>query len=546
MSKRKESMPMGKKKRVKRTSESDCNTTEKEDEFEEEEQQQQQQQKDELASKITNTKANTTVIDYFTIKPLQSAIDHIRKSICSSITEFKFNKTRVRPINKINEIPQDSQTILYWMSRDQRLQDNWAMLYAQRLAIKQQLPLHVAFCLVPTFLAASLRAYRFMLKGLREVEKECQQLNIIFHLLLGKAENVLPKFVEDNKVGTIITDFSPLRVPRQWVDNVGKKITKIPVVQVDAHNVVPCWHASPKLEYGARTIRTKLHKHMNEFFTEYPPVIKHPHTSTTHSEMKTIDWETVDDSLQVDRTVNEVSWATPGYTGGIAQLESFINERIMSFGTSRNDPTKNVLSNLSPWLHYGQISPQRALLIVAKLRSKYKEACDEYIEETFVRRELSDNYCFYQDNYDNINGAWDWAKKTLNDHRKDKRTYEYSRDDLEYARTTDKLWNAAQIQMIKEGKMHGFLRMYWAKKILEWTKTPEEAIEITIYLNDKYNLDGRDPNGYVGNLSYCLSCGIHDQGWRERPVFGKIRYMNYDGCKRKFDVKQFENKYSCL
>jgi deoxyribodipyrimidine photo-lyase len=225
MPKRKETMPTV-KKREKKTSES---TTEKDDDDDNTEE---EEQKNELAAKISKTKTNTNLIDYFTIKPLQSAIDHVRKNVCSSVNDFNFNKTRVRPINHINVIPQDSQTILYWMSRDQRVQDNWAMLYAQRLALKQQLPLHVAFCLVPTFLAAPLRAYRFMLKGLREVEKECQQLNIIFHLLIGQAENVLPKFTENYKVGTIVTDFAPLRVPRQWVENVGKKITTIPIVQV--------------------------------------------------------------------------------------------------------------------------------------------------------------------------------------------------------------------------------------------------------------------------------------------------------------------------
>jgi deoxyribodipyrimidine photo-lyase len=224
MPKRKGAMP-NVNKREKKTSESDNTNTEKEDDPEEE-------QKTDLAEKIASTKTNTTLIDYFTITPLQSAIDHVRKNICSSVNDFSFNKNRVRPMNNMNVIPQDSRTILYWMSRDQRVQDNWAMLYAQRLALKQQLPLHVAFCLVPTFLAAPLRAYRFMLKGLREVEKECQQLNIIFHLLIGQAENVLPKFTESYKVGTIITDFSPLRVPRQWVDTVAKKITTIPVIQV--------------------------------------------------------------------------------------------------------------------------------------------------------------------------------------------------------------------------------------------------------------------------------------------------------------------------
>lgn len=161
-----------------------------------------------------------------------------------------------------------------------------------------------------------------------------------------------------------------------------------------------------------------------------------------------------------------------------------------------------------------------------------------FCEESIVRRELSDNFCYYNKNYDNLKGAYDWAQKTLDDHRKDKRTYVYSRDQLEQARTHDDLWNSAQIQMVKEGKMHGFLRMYWAKKILEWTKTPEEALETAIYLNDRYQLDGRDPNGYVG----CMwsIAGIHDQGWREREVFGKIRY---DGCKRKFDVAAFVARY---
>ena len=223
MSKRKETMPII-KKRERKTSESASNTTEIKDDINEE-------QTNDSTKKINNTKA----IDYFTIKPLHSAIEHVRKSVCSSVNDFYFNKNRVRSINSINTIPQDSQTILYWMSRDQRVQDNWAMLYAQRLALKQEFSLHVAFCLVPTFLVASQRAYRFMLKGLREVEQECQQLNIVFHLLIGEAENVLPKLVENYRVGTIVTDFSPLRVSRQWVDNIAKRIVTVPIVQVDTN-----------------------------------------------------------------------------------------------------------------------------------------------------------------------------------------------------------------------------------------------------------------------------------------------------------------------
>ncbi|RYR20536.1 hypothetical protein Ahy_B03g065708 isoform J [Arachis hypogaea] len=162
------------------------------------------------------------------------------------------------------------------------------------------------------------------------------------------------------------------------------------------------------------------------------------------------------------------------------------------------------------------------------------KAIDAFLEELIVRRELADNFCFYQLHYDSLQGAWEWARKTLLDHAADKREHTYSKEQLEKAQTADPLWNASQLEMVHNGKMHGFMRMYWAKKILEWTSGPEEALEISIYLNNKYELDGRDPSGYVG----CMwsICGVHDQGWRERPVFGKIRYMNYAGCKRKFDV----------
>lgn len=175
------------------------------------------------------------------------------------------------------------------------------------------------------------------------------------------------------------------------------------------------------------------------------------------------------------------------------------------------------------------------------MRSRFPSSVDAFIEEAVVRRELSDNFCFYNPDYDNFNGLTNWAQTTLNAHRKDTREYLYTRSEFSQAQTHDDLWNAAQLQLIKEGKMHGFLRMYWAKKILEWTTSPEEALEIGIYLNDRFSLDGRDPNGYVG-VMWSVG-GIHDQGWGERTVFGKIRYMNYQGCQRKFKVPEFVAKY---
>ncbi|XP_028650777.1 CPD photolyase isoform X1 [Erpetoichthys calabaricus] len=474
-------------------------------------------------------------------KRLSDAICISRRETASSVAEFKFNKKRVRILSETEDIVDGSDGILYWMSRDQRVHDNWALLFAQRLALKQKQPLHVCFCLVPRFLEATIRHFGFMLCGLQEVEKECTELDISFHLLIGYAKDVLPEFVKSNHIGAVVTDFSPLRVPLQWLQDVKDRLPEgIPFVQVDAHNIVPCWVVSDKQEYAARTIRKKIHDKLPEFLTEFPPVVLHPHC--TKIKTKEVDWEKARASLEVDHTVKEVDWAKPGTLGGLAVLESFISERLKIYSSDRNDPNKEALSNLSPWFHFGQLAVQRAVLEVQKFRSKYRESVESFIEESVVRRELSDNFCFYNPRYDSLDGAFEWARKTLEDHTKDKRTHLYSRAELEEGRTHDPLWNAAQLQMVHEGKMHGFLRMYWAKKILEWTHSPAEALEISIYLNDRYELDGRDPNGYVG----CMwsICGTHDQGWSERAVFGKIRYMNYAGCKRKFDVNQFEYRYN--
>ncbi|XP_028986920.1 CPD photolyase isoform X2 [Betta splendens] len=468
---------------------------------------------------------------------LQDLVDQQR----SEKRGMAFNRKRVRFVSGTEKVKQGSKGVLYWMSRDQRVQDNWALIHAQQLAVEEKLPLHVCFCLVvPKSELSTLRYYSFMLKGLEEVAQECKSLNIQFHLLHGSAGEVLPGFVSDHSFGALVTDFSPLREPLQWLEDVKKKLPKdVPFIQVDAHNIVPCWVASPKLEYAARTIRGKITNLLPEFLTGFPLVEKHPHTAIRTA--KPVDWDKTLASLNVDRSVGETAWASAGTRAGMAVLQSFIDERLKLFKTHRNDPNAAALSQLSPWIRFGHLSAQRVALQVKHCKKGSSESVASFLEELVVRRELTDNFCFYNKNYDSVEGAYDWAQQTLKAHAKDKRSYLYTREHLETAKTHDKLWNAAQYQMIIEGKMHGFLRMYWAKKILEWTSSPEEALSIALYLNDRYNLDGQDPNGFVG----CMwsICGIHDQGWAERPVFGKIRYMNYSGCKRKFDVAKFERSY---
>jgi deoxyribodipyrimidine photo-lyase len=426
--------------------------------------------------------------------------------------------------------------VVYWMSRDQRARDNWALLFAQEQSLQQNVPLVVVFCLVPQFLGATFRQYAFMLRGLAEVEQDLRDHHIPFHLLAGAPEVEVPKFCRQSKAGSLVTDFDPLRLKRQWKEAVARKLD-IPFFEVDAHNIVPCWVASQKLEYGAYTFRPKVRRALPEFLEEFPELQKQP---AAWGEASAIDWQGILAGLQVDRRVPEVSWLTPGENAARRVLSDFLENKLAHYPDWRNDPTREGQSHLSPYLHFGQIAAQRVVLEVEALPAA-PQAKEAFLEELIVRRELADNFCYYHPHYDTVAGFPPWAQKTLQEHRDDPREYLYTLAQLEQAQTHDALWNAAQRQMVKTGKMHGYMRMYWAKKILEWTSSPEEALQVAIYLNDRYELDGRDPNGYTG-IAWSLG-GVHDRAWRERKVFGKIRYMSYKGCQAKFDVAAYIKKY---
>ncbi len=430
--------------------------------------------------------------------------------------------------------------ILYWMSRDQRVRDNWALLHAQRLAVSRKEPLLVCFCLVPSFLEATIRQYGFMLRGLSEVAAALTERQIPFHLLRGDPKTEIPKFVSRQKVAALITDFDPLRIKRAWKEAVVDAV-KLPIYEVDAHNIVPCWVASPKQEYGAYTLRPKIHRALPEYLEPFPRLRKHPVTAKTKPER--IDWEKVHRSLKVDRSVGEVDWIRPGEKAARAALRRFLSKKLARYDQDRNDPSRDGQSHLSPYLHFGQLSAQRVALEVEAVGGDTR-AQEAFLEELVVRRELSDNFCFYNRAYDRVAGFPDWARKTLDAHRADPREYLYSKALLEQGRTHDPIWNAAQMEMVRRGKMHGYMRMYWAKKILEWTKTPAQAMKIAIYLNDKYELDGRDPNGYTG-IAWSVG-GVHDRAWGGRPVFGKIRYMSARGCRSKFDMDAYVERVASL
>ena len=420
--------------------------------------------------------------------------------------------------------------VVYWMSRDQRVHDNWAMIVSQQKALELKVPMEVVFCLVPAFLGATARQYRFMVDGLKQVEADLKKLNIPFRLLIGAPEVQISAYLKRIEAGLLISDFDPLRIKKEWKKRISSRI-HIPFIEVDAHNVIPCWTTSDKQEFAAYTIRPKIEKRLFEFLSPFPEMQKHPFSAKAANPPPN-NWERVEKTHRKMDDGQEGPFRS-GEKEALGMLNRFIAERLNHYAADRNDPTKHGISDLSPYLHFGQISAQRVALEIQDADANV-ESKDAFLEELIVRREISDNFCHYNAQYDQTNGFPDWAKKTIAAHRRDKRDFLYSLEQFEQARTHEALWNACQMEMVNTGKMHGYMRMYWAKKILEWTASAEEALEIAITLNDRYELDGRDPNGYTG-IAWAIG-GVHDRAWFERPVFGKIRYMNENGARKKFDV----------
>ncbi len=433
------------------------------------------------------------------------------------------------------------QCVVYVMSRDQRVRCNPALYAAQQLAKEKKLPLVVVFCLYPRTGSRSKEQYAFMMSGLKEIEADLIALNIGFMFVIGDPKVVLKNTFEHIKPGTVIFDFSPLSGPRALQKQLAHGAPYECLV-VDAHNVVPVWVASQKLEVGARTLRPKIHKLLSVYTAETDYDLEPQSQLWPDRIMSLAQLEQhIVENLETIPSNHQKLTFIPGERAASQVLEAFINQKFVSYATDRNDPSKGGISDLSPYLHYGQISTlqifrrvQEVVLADPSLQPQY----DVFIEEMIVRKELSDNYCLFAASYRTLVGAPNWAQNTLQKHTADVREFMYTSKEFEQAQTHDTAWNAAQIQLLKTGKMHGYMRMYWAKKVLEWSSSPQEAINTLIYLNDFYSLDGGDPNGYTG-IMWSVA-GVHDRPWGERSVYGTIRCMVYGGLKRKFDIQAYE------
>lgn len=427
-----------------------------------------------------------------------------------------------RRIRKLNDKSIYSGPMLYWMQRDKRADDNWALLFAQELALLKEVPLITVFYPMKNKLYPEHIHYEFLMRGLRDLKIKFREYNIPFLISEKDPSHFMIELIKEYKISSIITDFSPLKPVREQINSLIKDLD-IPLFEVDSHNIVPCWTASLKQEYGAYTLRPKIKKILPEFLTEFPKLEKHKYSlNISH------------DSINLHEVINREEKSIN--EEAMDCIDNFINTKLPLYLKYNNDPNADSTSDLSSYINYGFISSQRIALSIKKAET-VPENKEAFLEQLIIRKELSDNFCFYNQNYDKFSGLPEWAQKTLHEHKNDKRDYIYTREELENAKTHDNLWNASQTDLLYNNRIHGYMRMYWAKKILEWTDSPFEAINTAIYLNDKYQLDGRDPNGYVGCL-WAIG-GLHDRPWKERDIFGKIRYMNYAGCRRKFDTEKY-------
>ncbi|MFH1013455.1 MAG: deoxyribodipyrimidine photo-lyase [Thermoplasmatota archaeon] len=439
-------------------------------------------------------------------------------------------KERVQYLN--NTKIQNKKYIIYWMQQSQRTSYNHALEYAISQSNKYDKPLIVYFGLIYRYPDANIRHYKFMLEGLRAVKGSLEERGIRFILKQGSPELGLIDMSEH--ACEVIVDKGYLKIQREWRKNAAKKIECL-LVEIESDSIVPVELASHKEEYAASTIRRKIQENLPHYVIPLKEVTYNQRF--VEDDFGSLDVNDISKN-NIDHSVKTVDSFIGGTTQAMKHLNVFLKERIDDYPEKRNNPTVDFVSNLSPYLHFGQISPLYVALYVLKTKSRGNES---FLDELIVRRELSMNFVYYNENYDCFDCVPHWAKMSLKKHETDAREHIYSLEELENAETYDSYWNAAQKQMMKTGKMHGYMRMYWGKKILEWVKKPEDAFNMAVYLNNKYELDGRDANGYAG-IAWCF--GKHDRPWAERPIFGHIRYMNAKGLKRKFNVDFYAKTYN--
>ncbi len=427
----------------------------------------------------------------------------------------------------------DGTCVVYWMQRAQRGLDNPALEVAVQAANALGKPVVVFFAPIPFYPHANLRHYHFLNEGIPDIAESLSKRNIGF-VLRRFPEHSLLKFCDQVKPALVVGDENPMREPESWRRTVTKKLN-VPLWTVDADVIVPS-SLLLKEQYASHIIRPRLQAQLGQF------LVARKNTKARVPWKKPRGLQSLDPEFDItrnwplDRSVGPVSGFRGGSREALRLLAKFIKHGLPTYTKGRNKTELNGTSRLSPYLHFGHISPITVALAVKKSSAPQPDK-EAFLNQIITWRELAVNLVRFNPNYDNFECGEPWAHRTLAAHAKDKRPVLYSESQLEQAETHDPLWNAAQRQMVNTGWMHNYLRMYWAKKILEWSPSPAQAFQIAVRLNDKYELDGRDPNGYAG-IAWSI-VGKYDRPWFERPIFGQIRYMSGASTGKKFDSKKY-------
>jgi deoxyribodipyrimidine photo-lyase len=447
-------------------------------------------------------------------------------------------RIREERVQDLNEVAvRDGDYVLYWMQSSQRAEQNHALEYAVRRANEMGQRLLVVFGLTDDYPEANLRHYAFMLEGLKDAQETLEGRGIKMVVRKGSPDEVA---IDAGKnASLIVTDRGYMRPQKWWREKVARQVGCL-VTQVESDVVVPVELASGKQEHAARTLRPRIGEYLEDFLVALTPTkLEKQSTNMQANGLDLSDIDGVLDGLDLDRSVGALSHL---YTGGTSEAKKmfrrFLKNGFDGYVVHRNQPQTDDVSHMSKYLHFGHISPIW-LALEARRSKTTKDNIESFVEELVVRRELSMNFVFYNDDYDSFSNLPGWAKETLREHKDDEREHVYTRKQLENAQTHDEYWNAAMREMVYTGYMHNYMRMYWGKKILEWSNTPEHAYRTTLYLNNKYFLDGRDPNSFA-NVAWVF--GQHDRGWTEREVFGKVRYMSAGGLERKTKPEQYVEK----
>lgn len=433
--------------------------------------------------------------------------------------------------------------VVYWMQRAMRIQDNHALDVAIEAGNLLGLPVVVYFQVIPNYPGANLRHYHFLQQGLRDVEQDAAERGVGF-VLRRSPENSLEAFLEEVDAALLVGDENPCREPERWRRVLAKRL-KLPFWTVDADVVVPS-----RVFNRSFVMLHHFRPHLKPQLPNYlvaPRDMTPLHLWKPWKKLKSLSLEQdiTTDLSKLDRKVRPVDSFTGGAHAALKRLREFVHLELRDYEVTRNHPELKGTSRLSPYLHFGNIGPITIALAVNKAVHEGKatsQTGERFLDQLIGWRELAVLFVRYEPNYDNWECAAPWARKTLIEHTADPRLHRYTLDQLERAETADELWNAAQHEMVNTGWMHNYMRMYWAKKILEWAPDPAKAYEWAVFLNDRYELDGRDPNGYAG-IAWAI-VGRHDRPWFNRPVFGLVRPMSGTSTARKFDAKEYSRLQS--